>query len=256
MKEMIRDFIRNLGVDDVGFASVSDYDSPKSPLIDNFFPGARSIIVLAYQELSSCESPSMQLAMNGRYDKYATMHHDCYRISHFIETRFHAKTLSIPTFFTMDANSGAPKAVSEFSLRHAALAAGLGRFGRNNLIIHPRFGPRVSFNAILTTLELETDTTPCEDVCAHCDICVDGCPGHALDTEGQTDVMKCMKVSKPFSTNGFLMYVDKFTHADQEEKMKMLTGMSFMPYYQAAAGERDYNCFNCLKLCPIGRRED
>jgi len=254
MKEKIREFVKSLEIDDVGFTSVIDYNSPKSPKLEVFFPEAKSIIVLAYKDLSSCETTNMQLAMNGRYDKNAAMHINCYKISHFLENQFHAKAISIPTTFTIDLNGNSQRGVSDFSLRHAAIASGLGSLGRHNLVIHPKFGTRVNFNAIITNLELESDERISEDYCAHCNICVNNCPARALDEEGKTDVLKCMKVSKPFGINSFLQYVDKFTNANQEDKIQMLSSFNFLPFYQAISGERDYNCFNCLKLCPVGQK--
>ncbi|MRR08051.1 MAG: epoxyqueuosine reductase, partial [Deltaproteobacteria bacterium] len=58
VKEVIRNFILSLGVDDVGFASADDYQSPRTPSIESLFPGARAMIVMAFRELSACESPS------------------------------------------------------------------------------------------------------------------------------------------------------------------------------------------------------
>ena len=43
MKDKIRKFVLGLGLDDVGFASVSDYRSPQSPDIETLFPGVKSI---------------------------------------------------------------------------------------------------------------------------------------------------------------------------------------------------------------------
>lgn len=251
MKQIIREYILNLKVDDVGFASIADYESPRSPKIEGFFPGAKSIIVLAYKELSYCESPNMQLAMNGRLDRNAVIHYNNYLISHFIESRFHTKILSIPTGFTMDVNNPQMGA-SDFSLRHAAVAAGLGNLGRHNLVIHPRFGTRVNFSAIITSLKLDSDAGITEDLCIHCNLCVDNCPARALDEEGKTDVRKCLKTSRQFGANQLLMYLDKFMNSTQEDKNRLLASFSFMPYYQAISGERDYCCFNCLKHCPVG----
>jgi len=44
MEKEIREFILSLGVDDVGFASVVDYNSPKLYEITKFLPDAKSII--------------------------------------------------------------------------------------------------------------------------------------------------------------------------------------------------------------------
>ena len=68
MKEGIRDYIVGLGADDIGFAKVEDYQRPASPPIESLPPGTRSLIVLAFREFSAVDSPSPQMAMNGRLD--------------------------------------------------------------------------------------------------------------------------------------------------------------------------------------------
>jgi len=52
MKEKIKEFVLSLGVDDVGIASIKNYKSPRSPDLQSIFPGAKSLVVLAYKELS------------------------------------------------------------------------------------------------------------------------------------------------------------------------------------------------------------
>lgn len=244
MKEKIREFIKNIGVDDVGFASVENYISHNTPKIETFFPKAKSIIVMAYKELSTCESMDPLLAMNGRLDKKEVMRYDSYKICHFLEDQFNAKVLSIPESFPRGG-------VSAVSLRHAALASGLGSFGRHNLIIHPKFGTRVTFTAIVTDLEIEGDEIIKDSFCNNCNICVKSCPAKALDEEGKTDMMKCMKVSQPFNPIAYLSFIDKYVEADGEERKGMIK--DFIPYYQANSYITQYYCFNCLKLCPACR---
>ena len=41
-----------------------------------------------------------------------------------------------------------------FSHRHAAVLAGLGEFGLNNLLLTPQYGPRVRLDSVITTAEL------------------------------------------------------------------------------------------------------
>jgi epoxyqueuosine reductase len=68
MKEKIRRFILEQGLDDAGFAAVSDYHSPQSPKIETLFPEVKSIVVTCMKEMSHVESPNPQIAMNGRLD--------------------------------------------------------------------------------------------------------------------------------------------------------------------------------------------
>jgi hypothetical protein len=68
MKDKIRKFVLDQGIDDVGFAAVSDYNSPRSPRIETLFPEVKSIVVACVKEMSHVESPNPQIAMNGRLD--------------------------------------------------------------------------------------------------------------------------------------------------------------------------------------------
>lgn len=242
MKEEIRDYIKAMGVDDVGFASISDYTSPNTPKVETFFPKAKSIIVMAYKELSTCESLDPQLAMNGRLDKDEVIRSNGYKIGHYLESEFNAKILSIPESFPM---SGIP---ASFSLRHAAYAAGLGSFGRHNLIIHAKLGTRVTFSAIITNLEIDSDPKITKNLCTNCNICVNNCPAKALDQKGITETFKCMHVSQPFSFISQLSFLDKYIDASPEERKSMVS--NYWPIHQANSIGIQYYCFNCLKSCP------
>lgn len=85
MKKHIREFALNLGIDDVGIATAADYQSPRSPKLDTIFPGAKSIIVMAFKEPSSYESSNMQVAMSGRIDVMAFSRPCNYRMVRFLE---------------------------------------------------------------------------------------------------------------------------------------------------------------------------
>jgi epoxyqueuosine reductase QueG len=68
------------------------------------------------------------------------------------------------------------------SQRHAAVRAGLGEFGLNNVVVTPRYGPRIRFNSVITTAPLTPSPLLESKVCqgADCHICVDECPADAL----------------------------------------------------------------------------
>ena len=102
IKEVIRKFVLGLGVDDVGFASVDDYRSPRTPSIESLFPGAKSMIVMAFRELSACESPSPQLAMNARLDLMEFTRSACYRVARYVETELGSPAVTIPVSYPMD----------------------------------------------------------------------------------------------------------------------------------------------------------
>ena len=143
-------------------------------------------------------------------------------------------------------------ALADFSQRHAAVAAGLGTFGRHNLVIHPRFGTRIGLTALITDLELEPDAKIEQDLCTHCDLCVKNCPGGALDENGKTDVVKCIKHSQPYGLRTDISFWQQFANSPAEEQKKMFTDEKYWRLQQAHSIGMQYYCFNCLKSCPLG----
>lgn len=67
------------------------------------------------------------------------------------------------------------------SAKHCAVQAGLGRIGRNTLLVTEKYGNMVWLSVILADAELEADKvlegSPCPEGCS---LCVDVCPVHAL----------------------------------------------------------------------------
>ena len=252
MKERIRDYVLNLGIEDVGFAAAHDYQSAYSPPLESLFPGAKSMVVMVFKELSACESPSPQLAMNARLDLMETSRSANYRVGRFIEREFNSPVMTAPISYPMDFSGKKNPGAAEVSLRHAAIAAGLGTFGRHNLVIHPRFGTRVIFTAILTKLPLASDPPVKTNPCTGCGICVKGCPGGALDEPGRTNMRKCLTNSQPYGLMTNIAFWARFGEASPEEQKTMLQSPEYMGLYQAAFIGFQYMCFRCYSQCPIG----
>lgn len=107
-----------------------------------------------------------------------------------------------------------------FSHRHAALLAGLGNFGVNNMLLTPRYGPRVRFTSIFTGATIRGGEIMRTPLCIQCMRCVTTCPVNALQEEnypaGLTDKMACT--------------------ARSEELLKHYTSP----------------CGFCIRVCPVG----
>jgi len=253
MKDEIKDFVLGLGVDDVGFAAVKDYKSPRSPDVEGIFPGAQSLVVLAYQELSNCESENMQIATGGRLDTLEFARSSNYRVARFLEKELKAKAMTVPPSYPLHMSYETWGTLGDVSLRHAAVAAGLGNFGRHNLVIHPKIGSKVVFTAVITNLDLSSDPPVTEKLCTNCNICVENCPAHALDEEGKTDDMKCLKNSQPYGIGSAIRFWTKFVESSREDQKKMVKDVNFWRLYQAGFIGFQYFCFNCMKSCPAGQ---
>jgi epoxyqueuosine reductase len=252
MKDEIRSFSLLLGADDVGFAAATDYNSPNSPPLDSIFPGVTSIIVLAYRELDNCESDNMQIAFGGRQDLMEFSRSNNFKLARYLRNTHNAKVMTVPPSYPLEMSMKTKGAIGDVSLRHAAFAAGLGTFGRHNLIIHPRFGSRIVFTAILTDLPLNSDP-PAEQTCTQCNICVESCPGGALNDEGKTHLMKCIKNSQPYGISAAIRFWSTFGQSSPEEQKAMLADEHYWRIYQAGFLGFQYFCFNCYTSCPLGR---
>lgn len=85
------------------------------------------------------------------------------------------------------------------SHKHVGVMAGHGWIGRNNLLVHPRFGSAVRYVTLLTDLPLVVDR-PLEGDCGLCRACVEVCPAGALgETREAYDVHRCFEQLKGFS---------------------------------------------------------
>ncbi|WP_213818929.1 tRNA epoxyqueuosine(34) reductase QueG [Garciella nitratireducens] len=76
--------------------------------------------------------------------------------------------------------------------REVAYRSGIGAFGKNNFIIHPKFGSWIFIGNILTNLKIQENTPIEEDICGECDLCIQACPTGALEGAYQFNAQKCV----------------------------------------------------------------
>lgn len=251
MKDKIRDFVLSLGVDDVGFANVKDYNSPRTPDIKTIFPEVKSLVVTALREGSHIYSPNPRIAMAGRMDIMEFARSVNFKLAKFLEQEFGAMAMSVPLSYPLDMSPTKMGVIGDVSLRHAAVAAGLGVFGRNNLVLHPKFGSRVLFTSVMCDLDLPSDPPVNEEICTNCNICVESCPSGALDAEGITDPVKCLKTAIPYGLGKNIRFWIKLLNETPEEQKKMLLSEDYMTMYQAQFIGFQYYCFKCESSCPL-----
>lgn len=254
MKQKIKDFVLDMGVDDVGCAAAAGYVSPLTPPLETIFPRVKTLIVLAYREASHCESENMRVAMGGRLALMEFMASSSHRLARFLERECGAGAMMMPLSYPSDISPEAKFGlIGDFSHRHAAIAAGLGTWGRHNLVLHPTLGARVLFSTILTDMELASDPPVKEPLCNSCNLCVESCPGRALDVEGKTEQLKCLAHSQPYGIGANIRFWKRLIDSPPEEQKKMLSSPEYMRLYQASFIGYQYHCFTCYSVCPVGR---
>jgi epoxyqueuosine reductase len=116
-------------------------------------------------------------------------------------------------------------------LKEAAVVAGLGVIGRNNLLVTPRFGSRVRLRALLLDVDLPDGEWPVFDPCAGCPApCLQACPQEAF-ARGSYDRRRCLR------------QIEK----DQENPYRIMD-MSSMTYAITCIKY----CRACELACPVG----
>jgi epoxyqueuosine reductase QueG len=92
---------------------------------------------------------------------------------------------------------------AHLSHKHVGRAAGLGWFGRNNLLINRELGARFRLVTLLTEMPLEADT-PLERDCGACRACAAACPAGAIrETREAFDHRACYETLKDFRKKGY-----------------------------------------------------
>ncbi|MHC1683816.1 MAG: epoxyqueuosine reductase [Clostridiaceae bacterium] len=118
--------------------------------------------------------------------------------------------------------------IAPFSFKFAAVNAGLGWIGKNDVVITERYGPRVRLLAILINCDLPLGTPLTRSECpTECNICVNACPYKSL-TGDQWDINSNRE--------------DLINYKLCNEKRSL-----YIKTHQ-----RKHSCGLCLVSCPIG----
>ena len=92
---------------------------------------------------------------------------------------------------------------AHLSHKHVGRAAGLGWFGRNNLLVNPELGARFRLVTVLTDMPLEP-AAPLGRDCGPCRACAAACPAGAIkDTREAFDHLACFEKLKEFRKKGY-----------------------------------------------------
>jgi epoxyqueuosine reductase QueG len=95
----------------------------------------------------------------------------------------------------------------EINLKEAAIRTGLGMRGKNTVVLHPEYGPRLRFMAVRTDAPLESlvGTEQADEespFCRECSICIDECPINALEPYRMPDPSICLSNITPKTEEG------------------------------------------------------
>ena len=178
----IKKMVLDGGADLVGIASADRFGgAPAGYHPCDVLPSCKSVVVFAKKFLNgtlACGSTVpytiIRDALTREMDEMAVRY--CYELE--------AKGLTaIPTGSNgpteWDAATGRVRNI--ISAKHCAVLAGLGRIGKNTLLITPEYGNMVWLSAILIDAELTADPVLADSPCPEgCTLCIDACPVGAV----------------------------------------------------------------------------
>ena len=207
------EYARSEGAALVGFAPVSRFkDAPQGHGPCAFMPEAKSVIVLGMRISDSIVDysdyhnhftgkaswaketvPRLDWAHVVKYNYYLQVGHYVQdelllylasKIAWRLEDRGY-KSMPMATTSTRGFSATEMRWAQGFfpwSQRHAAVMAGLGEFGYNNIVLTPEYGPRIRWNSIITEAEFEYTPLISQKICLRdkCRKCLEVCTAGAI----------------------------------------------------------------------------
>jgi epoxyqueuosine reductase QueG len=199
----LADMAKGMGASLVGVASAERFDgAPPAHHPAELLPGAQAVVAFGIRILDRVMEWPELLKGSPFYPepKRAEALRLClYEKSGYQIINDHLNTIALrlatyledagyPSLFFPTTNSGVPEEYAHvpamFSHRHAAVRAGLGEFGLNNVVVTAKYGPRIRWNSVITTAPLTPSALLVAKTCngLACRECVQQCPGGALST--------------------------------------------------------------------------
>lgn len=251
--EAVTEFIRqrNIPLHGAAEAAVLNRMAPEGFRPMDLMPNAKTALILARPlPVAVFKAPRH----NRHYSSYTSTFHAYYHAMNDTIAAICAKleaagfaSLPIPSYSPLAYRNGEISGVA--SLKHFAVQAGLGKMGKNTLLIHPQYGNTLRLGGLLTEMAWPYDEpADLPKICPEgCDICRKACPVGALSEKKGIDITRCMTnciehlLLPPF----FIMRPLRWLTAHSRfltVLMEQLT-MSLFEMYSVS-------CFQCLERCP------
>lgn len=172
-----------------GYHGTMNYLAEHAPLKRNpqaWVPQAQSALVFAFPYLPHPEGPGVfSEARVALYAQGRDYHH---WMKERLQKVVDSLCCEYPEHFFYIHTDSSPILEKDLASR-----AGLGWFGKNTCLIHPKKGSLFLLGEIITSLKIEnTATAPVLDFCGNCTRCLEVCPTQALKSPRVLQANRCI----------------------------------------------------------------
>lgn len=203
-RDEVKQLATQLGADLVGIAPEKAFASaPAGHRPQDILKGARSVVVIAValphaalESAPSREYSASYMSANNELNRIA------FRLAKFLQEKGH-RAVQVPASPPYDLKLMR----GDLSHRHAGDLAGLGVFGKNSLLLSPKYGARMRLVSVITDASLAPDKRLETDFCMDCDKCIRACPAKALKGGRAVDKKACddqhIRIGKKLDLSGW-----------------------------------------------------
>jgi epoxyqueuosine reductase QueG len=191
---------RKLGADLIGFAPVSRWRE-HNELQPEYWPDAiwrktETVIVMGVPMLLPLVESTPSINHTVLYDTTnVLLDQMAYRLAVYLNNLGHA-SIFMPRDGYGSLEILLKKMPACFSQVYAGKYAGLGTIGYSHNLLNPKYGPRVRYVSVLTSVRMAGDPMIEKDLCSGCKVCGKLCPSQALSPRpdsriAELDAVKC-----------------------------------------------------------------
>lgn len=204
-QEIIRNLILSLGADVCGFANISRFkDAPYGFNPTDIYQGCKSVISFGIALPRGISKVSPHLIYK-HYNSFCIPEVDkiAFHASKQIEQDHYCLAIPMPSDDPYEYwNEERMEGRGLLSMKHIAVAAGLGAIGKSALLLNKKYGSLLTLGAILVDIELESDPmaeNPCLEKCKKCIV---NCPVGAIN-DGIVNQKLCRTYTYGKNKRGF-----------------------------------------------------
>lgn len=240
------------GADIAGVARVGPLRE-KGAIEPTLLPSAKTVIAIASaHSRTALASSNLQVRQYDTISTYENVRMVADRIVKRLERLGH-EALSVPAFIPIDMADGKFGMVGALDHRAAAVAAGIGSYGRSGLLLTREFGPRVRLGSVLTSWDGDFAAPAPFSLCLEdCRACLEACPPRALLGEGKIDKTKCGRTIFQYGLRRVIRFIGEMTEGDPAKRRDLLKGFTLRELWQNFMAGNYYYCFECQSVCPVG----